>query len=93
MSEISLEYLKCYLEPIFRKHRKGRMGVNGKNEYTKLNSTMIKQLNITIPIPVTEEGIFDIEKQKELAQKYATIEGIKDNIYNQIKTLTAIVLV
>lgn len=93
MSKISLEYLKCYLEPIFRKHRKGRMGVDGKNEYTKLNSTMIKQLNIAIPIPVTEEGIFDIEKQKELAQKYATIEGIKDNIYNQIKTLTDTVIV
>lgn len=93
MDSISLEYLKCYLEPIFRKHRKGRMGVNGKNEYTKLNSTMIKQLDISIPIPVKADGNFDLEKQKELAQKYATIETIKESIYKQIETLTNIVVV
>lgn len=92
MTNISLDYLKWYLEPIFRKHRKGRMGINGKNEYTKLNSTMITQLDISIPIPVNEDGSFNLERQKELAQKYASIETVKEEIYKQIKTLTNIVV-
>lgn len=88
MQNLSLDYLKCYLEPIFREHRKGRMGINGKNEYTKINSTMIKNLNIMIPIPIKEDGSFDIEKQRELAQKYAVIDSIKEEIYKKIIQLT-----
>lgn len=90
MKSISLDYLKYYLEPIFRENRKGRMGINGKNEYTKLNSTMIKKLDIKIPIPIKDDGAFDLEKQKEIAQKYAAIQTYKQNIYNQIKELTNI---
>ena len=92
MNNISLEYLKIYLEPIFRANRKGRMGINGKNEYTKLNSTMIRQLNIQIPIPINENGDYDIEKQNELAQKYATIESIKQNLNTQVKELVSIIV-
>ena len=90
MNSISLDYLKCYLEPIFREHRKGRMGINGKNEYTKLNSTMIKKLDISIPIPINADGTFSLEKQIELAQKYATIESIKNDVFRQISELTSI---
>ncbi len=92
MTNISLEYLKCFLEPIFRKHRKGRMGINGKNEYTKLNSTMIKKLDISVRIPVNDSGDYDLEAQKDLARKYATIENIKDSIYKQVKDLTNIIV-
>lgn len=93
MQNLSLDYLKCYLEPIFREHRKGRMGINGKNEYTKINSTMIKNLNIMIPIPIKEDGCFDIEKQRELAQKYAVIDSIKEEIYKKIIQLTDMAIV
>ncbi len=93
MTTISLDYLKYYLEPIFRENRKGRMGINGKNEYTKLNSTMIKKLNLKIPVPVKEDGSFDLEKQKEIAQKYATIESIKRDLYNQVLELTNIIVI
>lgn len=89
---IDLYYLKYYLEPIFRANIKGRMGINGKNEYTKINSTMIKKLNLQIPIPVLPDGSFDIAKQKEIAQKYATIESIKQELYNQVLRLTNIVV-
>lgn len=34
-----------------------------------------------------------INKQKDLAQKFATIEGIKENIRNQFAALTNIVVV
>ncbi len=90
---ISFEYLKYYLEPIFRNNRKGRMGINGKNEYSKLNSTMIKNLDIKIPIPIKDDGSFDIEKQKEIAQKYATIEFIKQDLYKKVFELTNIMVV
>lgn len=89
-SMISLDYIKCYLEPIFRSNRKGRMGINGKNEYTKLNSTMIKKLNIQIPIPIKDNGEFDLGKQEEMAQKYDTISSIKTDIYKQVKELIQI---
>lgn len=89
---IDISYLKYYLEPIFRANIKGRIGVNGKNEYTKLNSTMIKKLDITIPIPIKADGSFDLEKQQELAQKYATIDSIKEELYNKIQNLTKVVV-
>lgn len=93
MKQINLEYLKYYIEPIFRKNRKGRLGVNGKNEYTKLNSTMIKKINIEIPIPIKENGDYDLEKQKEIAQKIATIESIKQDLYNKALSLVNIQIV
>lgn len=87
---IDLLYLKYYLEPIFRANIKGRIGVNGKNEYTKLNSNMIKNLDIKIPIPISADGSFDLKKQQELAQKYATIDSIKIELYNKIQDLTKV---
>ena len=90
---IDLLYLKYLLEPIFRANIKGRIGINGKNEYTKINSTMVKSLNIMIPIPIKEDGSFDIERQRELAQKYATIDFIKEDIYKKIIQLTDTIIV
>ena len=89
-SDLNLLYLKYYLEPIFRANIKGRIGINGKNEYTKINSTMIKKLDIEIPIPIKEDGSYDIEKQREIAQKFATIESIKSDLYNKVIELTNI---
>lgn len=74
---ISLEYVKDIIEPIFRANIKGRIGEHGKNEYTKLNSTMIKELDIIIPIPIKTDGTFDIETQKEIASRYKKIKGKK----------------
>lgn len=50
------------------------MGQNGKNEYTKLNSTMIKNLKIKIPMPVREDDTFDLIKQQEIVSKYELIK-------------------
>lgn len=92
-ADIDLLYLKYFLEPIFRNNTKGRMGINGKNEYTKINSNMIKNLNILVPIPITEDGSFDLSKQQKLSMKMATIETLKENICNQISALTSIVVI
>lgn len=87
---IDLWYLKYFLEPIFRSNKKGRLGDKGKNEFTKLNSSMIKRMNIMVPIPVDEEGAFDLEKQKEIAEKYLCIDEIKQGIKEKIEQLISI---
>lgn len=88
--KIDLLYLKYYLEPIFRKNKKGRLGILGKNEFTKLNGTMIKGLNIQIPIPLDSNGYFDLQKQQEIAGRYKQIEEIKQGIIDKINHLTSI---
>lgn len=93
MINIDVQYMRLMIEPIFRKNIKGRLGINGKNEYTTLNSAMIKAIKEKIQIPVKADGSFDLDKQKDLAQKFSTIEGIKENIRSQIGTLTNIVVV
>ena len=89
---IDLKYIKYVLEPIFRKRKKGREGDLGKNEYTSLKPIAIKRMKDTIPIPVKEDGSFDIEKQRELAEKYEQIEEIKKNISQKILELSEIVV-
>ncbi len=72
---------------------KGYLGNEDKNEYITLNSTIIKAIREKIQIPIKADGSFDLDKQKDLAQKFATIEGIKENIRNQIEALTNIVVI
>lgn len=90
VGKIDILYLKYYLEPIFRKNKKGRLGAFGKNEFTKLNSTMIKNLNITVPIPLAKDGSCDFEKQQEIAKRYKQIDEIKQGLINKIIQLTSI---
>lgn len=92
-SNIWLEYLKYYLEPIFRLNKKGREGIGGKNEYTKLNSTMIKNLDIKIPIPVDKNGDFDLEMQKIIANKYRMIDEVKSSIIDRIDEVLSLVII
>lgn len=89
---IDLKYIKYVLEPIFRDMRKGREGDLGKNEYTTLNSDMIKKMDNTIPIPIDDNGLYDLAKQKELAQKYEKIETIKSELKNRVLELTNIIV-
>lgn len=91
-SNIDLKYIKFVLEPIFRKRKKGREGDLGKNEYTSLKPIAIKKMEDTIPIPIKEDGSYDLEKQKELANKYEQIENIKTELKNKIDELTNIVV-
>ena len=90
--DIDLRYIKYVLEPIFRKRKKGREGDMGKNEYTSLKPIAIKRMTDTIPIPVSEDGKYDFQKQKELADKYEQIEEIKRSIAQKILTLSEIIV-
>lgn len=80
-SEVNPLYLKQVLEPIFRSHVKGRKGENGKNEYTKLNTSMIENLEIVLPL--TSLGKIDLEKQNLIVQNSQTILEMKKNIEKQ----------
>lgn len=87
---INLKYIKIVLEPIFRKNIKGRLGKEGKNEYTTLSKEMINNITDKIPIPVNSQGEFDINKQKEIADKFENIDLIKKNLVNKIDELISI---
>ncbi len=80
------------IEPIFRKRARGKIGINEKNEYTALKPTHIVNYNDSILILVNENSKYDLEMQKDLARKYATVETIKNNIYRQVKDLTDIIV-
>ena len=84
-NQIDLKYIKYVLEPIFRKNKKGRLGDLGKNEYTTLNPDMIKKLKDRIPIPIKDDGSFDLEAQKQIASRYAQIEMIKEKLTEKIE--------
>lgn len=89
---IDLLYVKYMIEPIFRKRARGRIGVNGKNEYTALKPAHIISYDDSIPIPIDDNGEYDISKQKELASKFATIEMLKENICKLITEFTSIIV-
>lgn len=87
---IDLKYIKYILEPIFRKNIKGRQGDLGKNEYTTLNSDMIRKIKDEISIPVKEDGTFDLDAQKEIALKYEQVDMIKRNLKEKIEQLLTV---
>ena len=65
-------YLKYVLHPLFLSKVRGR----------KINKTIIQDLQI--PIPIKENGEFDLETQKEIAEKYRKLESIKERVINEI---------
>lgn len=84
---IDLQYIKLVLEPIFRDNIKGRLGLEGKNEYTTLSKDMINNIQQMIPIPIKETGDFDIDKQREISNKILRINKIKGKILKEIEML------
>jgi hypothetical protein len=51
---------------------------------------MIRKITKTIPIPVKSDGSFDLEKQKELAEKYEQIERIKKELSQRLSEIADI---
>lgn len=92
-NNIDLDYIKYVLEPIFRTIKRGRLGEQGKNEYTALKPKHIEMNNPVIPIPIKSDGTFDLEKQKEIANKYRQIDEIKQGLIEKIKTLVEIKII
>jgi len=79
-STISLEYVNYLLNNTLSFYKVGE----GSNK--RLGATLIR--DITIKIPVFDNGEFDIKKQIEIAEKYRKIEEIKTNIKNELDKIS-----
>ena len=90
-TNIDLEYAKYTLEPIFRELKKGRQGDNGENEYTSLPPFMIQ--SVKFAVPVDHNGEPWLEKQKEIAAGYVTLEQTKETVVEQIASLSQVSIV
>ena len=78
VDNVHYDYIRYVLEPVLRAKKKGRSGHNGENEFTKLSFTILN--NTKIMMPVLDNGEYDIEAQKEYAQKYGKAYEIKREI-------------
>lgn len=83
--DINIHYVRIVLQPILRGLAKGRKGDKGKNEFTKVPSSLLK--TVSVKIPIKENGEFDLEKQNEIAEQYASIENIKSIFIEQLDTV------
>jgi type I restriction enzyme M protein len=83
--KIDIEYMKYLLEPILRGLAKGRKGDKGEDEFTKVYPSMVE--NVTIAIPITPDGDFDLQAQQVIAEKYNKIEEIKSLLSAELKKI------
>jgi type I restriction-modification system DNA methylase subunit len=72
---IDLDYIRFIAQPIFIENVKGE-------KQKSLPQTIVK--DIKVPIPITAKGKFDLESQKEIAEKYQKIENIKQAIDDEL---------
>ena len=89
MPNINLLYIKNIVEPKLRELAKGRKGENGSDEFTKVYPSMVEE--ITINMPINDDGNFDLISQKDIVDKILYVEEIKTkiNFYNeQIANIT-----
>lgn len=59
----------------------------GANYQSKLYFNKIKNYGVSVRIPTNSEGKPDLQAQKEIAQKYRKVEGIKESINNELKKI------
>jgi type I restriction-modification system DNA methylase subunit len=83
--DIDLLYTRFMLEPIFRSLAKGRRGDKGEDEFTKLYPSMIKDL--TIFYPIKDDGSIDLTVQKQIAERYITVNHSRSEIVNYLDML------
>ncbi len=77
--KISLEYLYSILNNTLPLYKEGE----GSNK--RLGAKRIAEIKIKIPITTT--GEFDLQKQKELAEKYRKVEEVKKNIKAELEKI------
>jgi hypothetical protein len=85
IDNIDIEYVKFILEPILRDMAKGRKGDKGEDEFTKLYPSMVEHVKIVIP--VDKLGNYNIDTQREIADKYNKVEEVKGAISQELKRL------
>lgn len=83
--DLDFDYMKFTLEPIFRELAKGRKGDNGEDEFTKLYPSMLS--DIMVPIPVDGKGNISLSLQKEIAQKFISVQNSQKEIIEKLDVL------
>lgn len=83
--DLDFDYMKFTLEPIFRELAKGRKGDNGEDEFTKLYPSMLS--DIMVPIPVDGKGNISLLLQKEIAQKFISVQNSQKEIIEKLDAL------
>jgi len=86
--DLNLYYAKEKLEPLFRANKKGRYGLDGKDEYTALPPYLIE--DIEIPVPIDVEGNFDIVTQMDIAQKFEFVNDVKKKIAERRRLINSL---
>lgn len=79
-------YAKFVLEPILRKAAVGRKDHSGRDEFTKLYLSSIKE--IRIPIPVNNDGGISKEAQLEMIERFQLLDDIKSELGDYCKVLS-----
>jgi type I restriction-modification system DNA methylase subunit/restriction endonuclease S subunit len=75
---IDVDYVKVVLEPFLRKTAVGRRDHEGKDEFTKLYlSTMREQ---EVPVPVDEDGSPSLDAQREIVEQAKFIFDLKKQL-------------
>lgn len=85
IENIDILYLRYVLEPIFRGLAKGRRGDRGEDEFTKLYPSMIR--DVEIPLPVDKNGSISLSAQKEIAAMYDSAEQYRHEIIAKLDGL------
>jgi type I restriction-modification system DNA methylase subunit/restriction endonuclease S subunit len=76
--DILLEYIYTYLKSKLRE-----FAIGEQNKRVTVN--IMK--NLTVLLPITKNGSFDLSAQKEIAEKYRKIEQIKNNILEELEKM------
>ncbi|TAH33353.1 hypothetical protein EYC58_01885 [Candidatus Saccharibacteria bacterium] len=84
--DVDLYYVAHTLQGDLRKLAKGRIGDNGKNEFTKVSLDTIKKALVAFPVG-SDEAKFDIEVQQKIAKDFRKINELKNYIASQSKEL------
>ena len=80
-NKIDLDYIKFIAEPIFIENVKGE-------KQKSLPQSIVK--NIEVSIPVDRNNNFDLQAQKEIAEKYQKVESIKSAINFELDKISEI---
>jgi len=78
-NKINFEYMKHILNHTLPKYKLG--------ESSNMRLGTVRMKDVMIDIPIKEDGSFDVEKQKEIADKYRKIDLIKNRLegdYNKV---------
>lgn len=83
--KLYLPYIHLVLEPILRNIARGRKSLDGKDEFTKVYLSTIK--NIEIPLPVDSKGKISLEQQVELFKNLQVSKYLLEEVHSYIRQI------